>query len=769
MIHTFSYFKAPIKNTTPTRDITMEEVFSLIANDGKLAEVTRKLRTTKDQAKRAVIKEKDLPYVCFSGTFSTRKKEGLINYSGLIAADLDHLDGSITTAWDTVRTETTPLLMFQSPSGDGIKAVYSVDRKQGSHEEYVSAIVASLARFFPIKKQETGDKGIDAAAMTIPQACFLCHDPDVYLAKEETVLGKDFLTQYKPKSIIVKPREVDTVPEINSSSDKVEVIAPPTRIPKPSKGGIIVKANPPDPDKIYRKMVDWTERGGLTFVKGYRNRYITTLVGACHRFALDLEYVLGQVRPLEQEDFPARDIEAIVRSIYSNHGWDGTAIDDKDAKQSSITPPQSRPVETKTPAPHTTTTATETKDVKYEVKDQPEPKTDLPFVRVGTAIYKVIDKANAWGVKEQQLKGWNKDAFLIDYSKYDLRALRQYDDFCMYPSNTDYKSVVNGCLNLYAPFPWTPKEGGWLWIGRLMNHIFGEQIELGMRYMKILYEYPERSTVILCIVSTERETGKSTFLDFLDMIFGANCARIGAGEFLTAFNNSYATKNLLCIDETLFEKSMTTEKLKMLSTAKVLPVNEKYLPVFKVPYYGKIILASNHEKRFAKIDPEEVRFFIRKVGKPKYINHDIRMELLKEIPAFLHHLKTLPPVDWSVSRSGFTRDELYNTELSAVIQESMSGLFKDLSMEITELFENGDADEIYATPKDIKEKFFSYDKSIGLSYIRRVLREEFNLKPAETPFRYSILGDKMGSKKFGRPYKFERIDFTSIQKGNDAF
>jgi hypothetical protein len=331
----------------------------------------------------------------------------------------------------------------------------------------------------------------------------------------------------------------------------------------------------------------------------------------------------------------------------------------------------------------------------------------------------------------------------------------------MVPCNLNLKPVVNNCYNLYSEFIHTPSPGEWLWTGRLLKHIFKEQYDLGIRYMQILYLHPDRSTVILCLVSKERGTGKTTFLNWTNMLFGANVALISSTDFLSGFNSHYATKNIIGIEETLFDKRLTIEKLKALATAKYIQINEKFVTPYKIPFYGKIILTSNNEERFAQIDDEEIRFFVRKLGKPEFTNHAIETNLLQEIPAFLYYLKSLPPVDWTISRSGFTGKELVNQALYNVVLESRSSLAKDLEVEIIEFFNNNELEFFYATAKDIKTRFFANDNRVGLGYIHYVLRSEFNMQTEEIQ-RYYPFNEPMINSKVGTPYRFVRIDFVKM-------
>lgn len=386
---------------------------------------------------------------------------------------------------------------------------------------------------------------------------------------------------------------------------------------------------------------------------------------------------------------------------------------------------------------------------------------EMPFLRVGTTYYRRILKPDRYGVLCKELKVWQKAEIVQDKGREYLRLIPHYNDFCLKPDNINFEPIVHDCLNLYSKFAHEPKEGDCPWTMRLLEHVFGEQIEIGLRYMRILYMHPDRSTIILALISTERGTGKTTFINWLHSIFGNNCITIGSSDFIGSFNAHYASRNIICIEETLLEKAISIEKLKQLTTAKSITINEKFAAIYKVPFYGKVILTSNNETRFAKIDQAEIRFFVRKLSSPKFVNHSIEDDLRKEIPAFLYYLKGLPPVNWSVSRSGFTPAELRNQSLDNVINESKSSLCKDLEMHIEDLFVNNpNCQGFYAAALDLKVKYFNYENQYQPSYIGYVLRDELKMKRQEM-MRYNPFIEE-GAKKTGRPYLFLRCEFVKM-------
>jgi len=390
------------------------------------------------------------------------------------------------------------------------------------------------------------------------------------------------------------------------------------------------------------------------------------------------------------------------------------------------------------------------------------------YVRVGVDYYKKIVKRDRYGIEQTELKPWKKDEIKQDHGAKFLQTIPLYDDFTIMPDNKDYQSVIDNCYNLYKPFRHQPKQGDWYWTNILMNHVFGEQYSLGIRYLQALYIYPKRSLPILVLVSKERQTGKTTFINWLNAIFGNNMANINPEDLTSQFNGAYANSNIIAVEETLIEKSVTVEKLKSLATGKFISVNNKFVNPYKVPFFGKIILASNNEDKFAKIDDEEIRFFVRKLEVPKISNHNIEEDMISEIPAFLHYLTTLQPIDWSRDRSGFTPAELENDSLKKVKDESKTWIVKELNEYVSDFFLNEGQlmTEFYATAKDIKERWFDKNHRAEIGYIIYCLKNYLDLQPSQKPKRYAPFG--IDTTKVGRPFCFKRGDSESIKDIEDA-
>jgi len=366
-----------------------------------------------------------------------------------------------------------------------------------------------------------------------------------------------------------------------------------------------------------------------------------------------------------------------------------------------------------------------------------------PFVRVGINYFKIIEKKDRFGTKHTELKQWNKQEIVEDLGRAALKDVVKYDDFTIEPNNIKYKSAVDGCYNMYRKFPHRPKAGSWKWTKILMQHIFGEQYEQGMTYLQVCYTLPKQALPVLVLVSEKRQTGKSTFIDWMNAIFGNNMGIINPDDIGRDFNANYATNNIIAIEETLIDKSASVEKIKSLSTQKFITVNMKHVSHFKIPFFGKIIMASNNEHKFLKVDEEEIRFFIRKIDIPEFQNHNILNDMIKEIPAFLHHLKNLPKPDLSKSRMVLTQDEIHNESLNVVKAYSKNWLYKELVEYIDDLFSEDDflLDKMTFSARDIKEKWFKNDQKVTLSYLKEVFLSDFKLVFSDKKQRYLSIND----------------------------
>jgi hypothetical protein len=174
---TFSFFRHPIRNAYPSRRLTLGECFQLIKLPYPYGEPTAKLRNLTTPTERRQFKAENLDYVTFSGIFSHRADKSLLIHSGLIAIDLDHLSDIIQTK-ETIRSDHTlePAMVFTSPSGDGLKVIIPVNMERGLHSDYFDSISLYLLITYGLTADPSG--------RDVSRACFLCHDPQIYINAE---------------------------------------------------------------------------------------------------------------------------------------------------------------------------------------------------------------------------------------------------------------------------------------------------------------------------------------------------------------------------------------------------------------------------------------------------------------------------------------------------------------------------------------------------------------------------------------------------------
>lgn len=112
-----------------------------------------------------------LPCATFSGTFSTRKSDGLIEHSGLICLDFDHVDKPEVLIRQLKEDEYI-YSAFISPSGSGVKALVKIPP-----ENHLGSFL-SLQERYP---------DIDPSGKNVDRLCFVSHDPDLYLNPDSQV------------------------------------------------------------------------------------------------------------------------------------------------------------------------------------------------------------------------------------------------------------------------------------------------------------------------------------------------------------------------------------------------------------------------------------------------------------------------------------------------------------------------------------------------------------------------------------------------------
>ena len=240
-------------------------------------------------------------------------------------------------------------------------------------------------------------------------------------------------------------------------------------------------------------------------------------------------------------------------------------------------------------------------------------KLHIPYIRVGTTYYKLIERPQISGDKVATLSKWSRETIVQDHGRKFIYDIPKYDGFCCIPNHLKYQKTIDNFYNIYNEIPHQPSVSK-VSLDEIpfsisfLQHIFGKQVDLGLDYLKILLEKPTQILPILCLVSKERATGKTTFLKWLKEIFGLNMTYIKGDAFSSQFNSDWASMLLIAIDEVFFDRKEITERLKYLSTTNKDKLENKGKDREEIDFFGKFILCSNNEDNFIQIDENEIRF-----------------------------------------------------------------------------------------------------------------------------------------------------------------
>jgi len=332
------------------------------------------------------------------------------------------------------------------------------------------------------------------------------------------------------------------------------------------------------------------------------------------------------------------------------------------------------------------------------------PKGATNYFRVGDTYYQYVEIPDQWGRIIRTFERREKKTIQDDNDKDIFKHIPKYTSFCNVPSHTDYQQVIHNCYNLYHPFSWEPEEGDCCYTLRFLKHIFGtdkvqldvhdtdsfvERWELGLDYLQLLFQHPQQILPILCLVSVERQTGKTTFADWLKEIFQENMVIVGNTDIKGDFNAHWISRLLVCIDETKIDNEHVVERMKALSTAKSAILNSKGKDQKSIAIFSKQLLISNREDDFIKIDKEEIRFWVVKVSSLTDADRDVKLlkKMVAEIPHFLYFLDHRSIKAPEKERHWFESRLLITEALKRVVARSKMTLEKQLTIALTELFE----------------------------------------------------------------------------------
>ena len=131
---------------------------------GKSKETVEALRETGDKKLKL-----QLPVVLFSGEFKERKDDALIDHSGLVVLDFDHLE-DVNEIKRNLATDNYVYAVWVSPSGTGLKALVKIKFPE-RHRDQFRALVKYFDKQYGLE--------VDSSGINESRACFESYDPEL--------------------------------------------------------------------------------------------------------------------------------------------------------------------------------------------------------------------------------------------------------------------------------------------------------------------------------------------------------------------------------------------------------------------------------------------------------------------------------------------------------------------------------------------------------------------------------------------------------------
>jgi hypothetical protein len=218
----FSFYKKPVTNVNPNRKLNLVDTYHLIKGP-TYKDVTESYRWLIGTKEGEEFKKENFDYCTFSGIFSSRKDGGHLSHSELLTIDFDHVQDVAELKSKLLKDEYLETeLMYVSPSGEGVKFIIRIDLFMGTHKEFFEGVSNYIKGNYGIE--------IDKSGKDVSRACFLCHDPDVYI--NPNYLGEvnpKPTKPFDPKKWLDKPtpkseQKVKEAPVISDTSSHVEEV-----------------------------------------------------------------------------------------------------------------------------------------------------------------------------------------------------------------------------------------------------------------------------------------------------------------------------------------------------------------------------------------------------------------------------------------------------------------------------------------------------------------------------------------------------------------
>jgi len=247
--------------------------------EGATKDIVKKIRAEKRKPERNELK-KQLPAICFSGTFNKRADNSIVEHSGLICLDFDGYAKQKELLQDKENFTKSKYVfsVFISPSGNGLKVLVKIPADPENHTNYFN----SLEKHF-------NSPYFDKTSKNLSRVCYESYDPLIHVNENSSIWDLIEEAQYTEVS---KMKDAPTIPIT-------------------------------DENKIVEILVKWWTKK-YPMVEGQRNQNCYILAVAFNDFGINkslASYVLNQYA---NDDFTISEISTTIDSAYRNTATFGT-------------------------------------------------------------------------------------------------------------------------------------------------------------------------------------------------------------------------------------------------------------------------------------------------------------------------------------------------------------------------------------------------------------------------------------------------------------
>jgi hypothetical protein len=372
------------------------------------------------------------------------------------------------------------------------------------------------------------------------------------------------------------------------------------------------------------------------------------------------------------------------------------------------------------------------------------------YFLIGDSFYELGRVQDIHGRKTEGLVERRPSTIVRRHGKQMLRAIPEYDGFTYYPCNINYQRDIDmgdnrKLYNTYKPLPCSePRFGDISTWHKLVSHLCADdeaRTTMLWDYLTILYRYPTHTLPVLCLVSRENGTGKTTFGNALGYLLGDNVTYLSQGDISSQFNGW--CRSLVAVVEEMSDGKKALNTIKNASTAAFMNINEKFEKAGREEICIKMVINSNNEREFIHANREDIRYWILKVPKLESFDANFQDKLRAEVPAVMYHLEHREIVAEEESRMWFSAESIRTDALSQVVISSISPCAKEVIEVVCE-----------------KLAEYNHEWEATFSQVFSMVSNKFTrfevsaaLKELHIPCKVGICGDRLLNKR-GKYYTF---------------